>query len=168
MERETCESNMSRDSAKQLATCTSHRGLETLIFKRKLVAHATFYMMEFPFPKLSGNEFPLNFHILFTRYTLCSVSEDMQYKSGTSSVQTRMCSMGKAHHQYKPGCAVRVRHIFSRSEDKQYESSTSSAWVRMYSTNQAHHQYEQVDHQVLVQGGTTQKLFPMNKSLLFG
>ena len=46
--------------------------------------------------------------------------------------------------QYKP-CAVRIKHIISTNEDVQYK---------------------QVNHQVLVQGGATQKYFPMNKSLL--
>ena len=48
--------------------------------------------------------------------------------------------------QYKQGCAVQLRHIFSTSEDVQYK---------------------QMDHQVLVQGGTTLKYFPMNESLFF-
>ena len=42
-------------------------------------------------------------------------------------------------------CAVRIRHIISTNEDVQYK---------------------QVNHQVLVQRGTTQKYFPMNESLL--
>ena len=41
-------------------------------------------------------------------------------------------------------CAVRIRHIISTSED-----------VR----------YKQVNHQVLLQGGTTQKHFSVNESL---
>ena len=45
----------------------------------------------------------------------------MQYESGTLSVQVRMCSTSKAHLQYKPGCAVGIRHIFSMSEDVQYK-----------------------------------------------
>ena len=32
---------------------------------------------------------------------MCSASEDVQYESGTSSAQAKMCSKGKAHHQYK-------------------------------------------------------------------
>ena len=36
----------------------------------------------------------------------------------------------------------------------------------MCSANQAHDQNKHVDHQGLVQGGTTQKYFPMNKLLL--
>ena len=64
----------------------------------------------------------------------------MKYERGTSSVHA--------------GCKVQTRHVFSMSE--------------------VHHQYKQgcivqtstVDHQVLVQEGTTQKYFPMNESLL--
>ena len=41
--------------------------------------------------------------------------------------------MNQVHLQYKQRCSVKVRHIFNMSEDVQYK---------------------QVDHQVLVQGGT--------------
>ena len=61
------------------------------------------------------------------------------------AVQARMCSTNQAHHHYERGCAVRVRLSFSTSENVQYK---------------------RVDHQVLVQGGTTQKYFPINESLL--
>ena len=54
-----------------------------------------------------------------------------------------MCSANHAHVQYKWGCAVQIRHIISTSEDVQCK---------------------RVDHQVLVQGGTTQKYFPMKES----
>ena len=47
--------------------------------------------------------------------------------------------------QYEQGCAVQIRHIVGTSEDVQYK---------------------QVNHQVLVQGGTIQKYVPMNESLL--
>ena len=42
-------------------------------------------------------------------------------------------------------CAVRIRHIISTSEDVHYK---------------------QVNHQVLVHRGTTQKYFPVDESLL--
>ena len=42
-------------------------------------------------------------------------------------------------------CAVRMRHIISTSEDMQYK---------------------QVNHQVLLSGGSAQKYFPVNESLL--
>ena len=116
----------------------------------------------------------------------------MQYESGTFSVQARMCSTNQAHLQYKRGCAVRIRHIFSTSEDVQYKSGTSGTsgtslvQARMCSTNQVYHQHKRgcairarhifstsddvqhkrVDHQVLVQGSTFQKYFPVNESLL--
>ena len=32
--------------------------------------------------------------------TMCSINEDVQYKSGTSSVQVRMCSTSKVGHQF--------------------------------------------------------------------
>ena len=48
--------------------------------------------------------------------------------------------------QYKRGCAVKLRHIFSISEDVQYK---------------------QINHHILVQGGTTLNYFPMNESLFF-
>ena len=54
------------------------------------------------------------------RFCMCSTSEDMQYESGKYSVQARMCSTNQAHHQYKRGCAVRIRHI-STSKDVQYK-----------------------------------------------
>ena len=90
----------------------------------------------------------------------------MQYESSTSSVQARMCSTNQAHHQYRRGYAVRIKHILSASEDVQYKSGASSVQARICSKSD-------VDHQVLVQrrgggggGGTTQKCFPMNESLL--
>ena len=67
----------------------------------------------------------------------------MQYEQETFSVQARMCSRSEAH--------------LSTSEDEQYESGTLSSEDL---------QYKRVDHQALVQGGTTQKYFPMNESLL--
>ena len=70
-------------------------------------------------------------------------SEDVQYESGTSSVQARMCSTNQAHPPYKRGCAVRIRHIFRTSENVLYESGTSSVQARMCSTSQAHDQYFQ-------------------------
>ena len=36
------------------------------------------------------------------------MSEDVQYKSGTSSVRARMCSTNQAHLQYERGCAVQA------------------------------------------------------------
>ena len=63
---------------------------------------------------------------------MCSTSDDMQYESGTSSVQVRMCSMSEAHLQYKRECAAGIRHIISTRKDVQYK---------------------RVDHQVLVGGG---------------
>ena len=51
-----------------------------------------------------------------------STNEDVQYESGTSSVQARTCSTNQAHLQYKRGRAIRIRHIFSTREDVQYES----------------------------------------------
>ena len=47
--------------------------------------------------------------------------------------------------QYEEGRAAWIRHIFSTIEDVQYK---------------------QVNHQVLVQGGTTQEYFPMNELIL--
>ena len=44
--------------------------------------------------------------------------------------------------QYKQRCAVEIRHIFSTSEDVPYK---------------------QVNHQVLLQGDTTQEYLPMNE-----
>ena len=32
----------------------------------------------------------------------------MQYESGTSSVQARMCNANQAYHQYKQECAVQA------------------------------------------------------------
>ena len=63
----------------------------------------------------------------------------MQYDSGTSSVQARMCSMSRAHFQCKRGCALLEGHITSTSEDMQYESGTSLVQARICSMNQAHH-----------------------------
>ena len=51
---------------------------------------------------------------------IISTSEGLQYESGISSVQARMCSTSKAHLQYKQRCVVRIRHIFSTSEDVKY------------------------------------------------
>ena len=76
-------------------------------------------------------------HLIF------STSEDVQYESGTSSVQARMCSTNQAHLPYKRGCAVPIRHILRTSEVVQYESGTSSVQARMCSTGQAHDQYFQ-------------------------
>ena len=42
--------------------------------------------------------------------------------------------MNQAHLQYKRGCVLRIRYIFSTSEDVQYESGTSSVQARMCST----------------------------------
>ena len=67
----------------------------------------------------------------------------MQYESGTFSVETRMCSTNQARLQYKRGCPVRMRHIFSTSEDVQYKSGTFSVEVRMCRTNQGHLWYKQ-------------------------
>ena len=47
--------------------------------------------------------------------------------------------------QNEQGCVVQIRHIISTSEFVQYK---------------------QINHQVLVQGGTTQKYVSMNESLL--
>ena len=56
-----------------------------------------------------------------------------------------MCSTSD-NVQFRRGCAVQLRHIFGTNEDVQCK---------------------QEDHQVLVQGGTTLKYFPMNESLFF-
>ena len=56
--------------------------------------------------------------------------------------------------QCKRRCSEQIRHIFSTSK------------TRICSMNQRHQQYKQVDDQVLVQEGTNQKYFPMNKSSL--
>ena len=69
-----------------------------------------------------------------------------------------MCSSSE-DVQNKQGCAVQINHSFSTREDVQYESGTSSVQMRLCSTSQ-------VDHQVLVQGGTTQRYFSLNESLL--
>ena len=50
-----------------------------------------------------------------------NTSEDVQYESGASSVQVRICGTSKAHLYHKQGCAVRIRHIFSMNEDLQYK-----------------------------------------------
>ena len=34
-------------------------------------------------------------------YKLCSMREDVQYESGTSSVQAMMCNTNQANHLYK-------------------------------------------------------------------
>ena len=57
--------------------------------------------------------------------------------------------------QYERGCAVQV---WVCSKNHQYKRGCA-VQVRMCSTSK-------VDHQVLVQGNTTQKYFPMNESLL--
>ena len=44
--------------------------------------------------------------------------------------------------QFKQGCAVGIKYIFSRSEDVQYEQGIPSVQMRMYSTIKAYHQYE--------------------------
>ena len=49
----------------------------------------------------------LNFHYK-APCTMCSMTEDVQYESGTSSVQARMCNTNQAHRQYKQGCAVQA------------------------------------------------------------
>ena len=64
-----------------------------------------------------------------------SISDNVQCKSGTISVQARISSMNQAHRQQKRGYAVQVRHIFIISEDVQYESGTSVVQVRMCSTS---------------------------------
>ena len=80
----------------------------------------------------------------------------MQYKQGCA-VQARMCSRNQAQLQYKQGCVVQARH--------------TPVQARMCSMSEGHLQYKrglqykQVDHQVLVQGGTTEKFFPLNESL---
>ena len=67
--------------------------------------------------------------------------------------------------QYKRGCAVQAR-MCSTSEDVQYKRGCE-VQARMCSTS-VDVQYKRVDHQVLVRGGggTSQKYFPMNESLL--
>ena len=60
-------------------------------------------------------------------------------------VTLRVCSNIEAHDQYNQGCAVTSRHIISKIEGVQHK---------------------RVDYQVLGQGGTTLKYFPMNESLL--
>ena len=76
-------------------------------------------------------------------HLILSTSEDVQYESGTSSVQARMCSTNQVHLPYKPGCAIPIRHILRTSEDVLYESGTSSVQARMCNTSQAHDQYFQ-------------------------
>ena len=74
-----------------------------------------------------------------------SASKDVQYESGTSSVQARMCSTSEAYLQYERGCAAQIRHIFSTSEDVQYK---------------------QVDYKVLVKEALLRNTFQVNDSLL--
>ena len=52
--------------------------------------------------------------------------------------------MNQVHVQYDRDCLVPIRHIISASKNVQQK---------------------QVDHQVLVQGNTTEKYFPMSTSL---
>ena len=52
----------------------------------------------------------------------------------------RMCSTSKAYHQYKWGCAARVRHIISTNKDVQYKWGTSSVQMRMCNMSKAYHQ----------------------------
>ena len=56
---------------------------------------------------------------------IISISEDVQYESGTSSVQAGICSRNQVKHQYKRECAVRIGRIFSTSDHMQYKSTTS-------------------------------------------
>ena len=79
----------------------------------------------------------------YTSSTLDKLCVVQQYESGTSSVQARMCSTNQEHLQYKRGCAVRIRQMFSTSEDVQYESGTCSVQAMMCSTSEEHLQYEQ-------------------------
>ena len=51
--------------------------------------------------------------------------------------------MNQAKHQYKQGCAVRARHIFSTRKDVEYNLGTSSVRARTCSKYQAHLQYKQ-------------------------
>ena len=76
------------------------------------------------------------------RVGMCSTSGDVQYKSGTSLVQARMCSMNQARCQYKQECVVQSRNITSTSKDVQYDSGTSSVQEQMCNMNQVPHQYE--------------------------
>ena len=48
---------------------------------------------------------------------MCSISEDVQYDQGTSSIQAGMCSTNQAHHQ-------------STSEDVQHKQVDRQIWYR--------------------------------------
>ena len=57
-------------------------------------------------------------------YKLCSMREDVQYESGTSSVQAMMCNTNQAHHLHKWGCVVQASfgskgHYFIRIHSKE-------------------------------------------------
>ena len=73
---------------------------------------------------------------------MCRMSTDVQYEQGTFSVEMRMCSANRTHHQYEGECAVRARNIIRSNEDVQNERGTSSDGMRMCSTREEHHQYE--------------------------
>ena len=64
---------------------------------------------------------------------MCSTSEDVQYESGISSVQARMCM-----------CMI-SKYMISASEDVYYESGKIISTSEVCSTNK-------VNHHVLVQG----------------
>ena len=58
-------------------------------------------------------------------YKLCSMREDLQYESGTSSVQAMMCNTNQAHHLYKWGYVVQASfgskgHYFIRILSKEW------------------------------------------------
>ena len=54
---------------------------------------------------------------------MCSISEDVQYDQGTSSIQAGMCSTNQAHHQ-------------STSEDVQHKQVDRQIFVQRETTTQ--------------------------------
>ena len=77
-----------------------------------------------------------------------------------------MCNTSEAHLQYKRGCAVRIREITSTRHDVQEGQGISSVEMECAARKRHIISTIMVDHQVLVQGITVQKYFPMNESLL--
>ena len=76
------------------------------------------------------------------------MSEDVQYKSDTSSVQLRMCSTSEVHLQCEWECVLEARDIISMNEDAQHEQGPLSVQIKMRSMSEAH-------HQLLIKGSTT-------------
>ena len=46
-----------------------------------------------------------------------------EYRRGTPSVQTKVCSTDRSHHQYCGGYAKWIRNIISMDEGVQYRTS---------------------------------------------